>query len=86
MYQSSFLRRCLLYARRAAVLDHIEHVLRVGGEEVAAIGTDYDGMIVPPGDLPDVTDHPLLVQDMLDRGWSEARIRRVLGGNALRVV
>ncbi len=86
MYQSSFLERVLIYARRSRILDHLEHVIRVGGEEVAAIGTDYDGMIIPPGDLPDVTAHPLLVQDMLDRGWPERRIRRVLGENYLRVV
>jgi membrane dipeptidase len=86
MYQSQFLAPVLLYARRSHILDHLEHVIRVGGEEAAAIGTDYDGAIVPPGDLPDITHHPRLVQDMLDRGWSEDRIRRVLGGNALRVL
>lgn len=86
MYQSSFLAPAWIYARRSAILDHLEHVCRVGGEACAAIGTDYDGMIVPPGDLPDVTAHPLLVQDMLDRGWSERRIRGILGENYLRVV
>lgn len=86
MYQSNFLDRTLLYARRSRILDHLEHVITVGGEEAAAIGTDYDGAIVPPGDLPCVTHHPRLVQDMLDRGWPEDRIRRVLGGNYLRVV
>jgi len=86
MYQSNFLQPTLLYARRGAILDHIEHVIRVAGEDAAAIGTDYDGAIVPPGDLPCVTHHPKLVQDMLDRGWSEERIRKVLGQNYLRVV
>ena len=86
MYQSSFLAPVWIYAKRSAILDHLEHIIRVGGEGCAAIGTDYDGMIVPPGDLPDVTAHPLLVQDMLDRGWREARIRAVLGENYLRVL
>ena len=86
IYQSSFLESVRVWGHRAAILDHLEHVLEVGGEQVGAIGTDYDGMIVPPGDLPDVTAHPLLVQDMLERGWSEDRIRGVLGGNYLRVV
>jgi len=86
MYQSNFLAPVWWMCERARILDHLEHLLDVGGEGIAAIGTDYDGMIVPPHDLPDVTDHPLLVQDMLDRGWSEARIRGVLGGNYLRVV
>ncbi len=85
MYQSSFLapgRSC----PRSAIVDHLEHILRVGGEGVAAIGTDYDGMILPPDDLPDVTHHPKLVQDMLDRGWSVDRIQGILGKNYLRVV
>jgi membrane dipeptidase len=86
LYHSLFLAPVLLTCSRSAILDHLEHVIRIGGEEVAAIGTDYDGMIVPPRDLRDVTHQPQLVQDMIDRGWPEVRIRRVLGLNALRVV
>lgn len=86
MYQSSFLDKKLLYCSRCRILDHMEHVMGLVGERFAAIGTDYDGMIVPPHDLPDVTSHPMLVQDMLDRGWSEPTIRGVLGENYLRVV
>ncbi|MCB9674182.1 MAG: membrane dipeptidase [Alphaproteobacteria bacterium] len=86
MYQSRFLAPVRYACSRSAILDHIEHVLAVAGEGSAAIGTDYDGMITPPHDLLDVTHHPLLVQDMLDRGWSEARIRGVLGESYLRVV
>jgi len=86
LYHSPFLAPVLLTCSRAKIIDHLEHVIRVGGEESAAIGTDYDGMIVPPRDLRDVTHQPLLVQDMLDRGWPETRIRRVLGLNYLRVL
>lgn len=86
MYQSSFLEPVLGWGARRAILDHLEHVIRVAGEPFAAIGTDYDGAIVPPGDLGDVTQQVRLVQDMLDRKWSPDRIRRVLGGNYLRVV
>jgi membrane dipeptidase len=71
---------------RARILDHLERLIDVAGEASAAIGTDYDGMITPPHDLTDVVEHPRLVQDMLDRGWSEARVRRVLGENYLAVV
>jgi membrane dipeptidase len=86
IYQSSFLERRFLRGRRGAILDHLQHVVDVAGEDFAALGTDYDGLIVPPADLPDVTHHPVLVQDMLDRGWSERRIRKILGQNYLRVV
>jgi membrane dipeptidase len=86
LYHSHFLAPVLLACSRTKIVEHLEHVIQVGGEEAAAIGTDYDGMILPPHDLRDVTHQPLLVQDMLDRGWSEQRIRRVLGLNVLRVI
>jgi membrane dipeptidase len=86
IYASNFLEKHLLHGTRAAIVDHLEHIVDLVGDDYAAIGTDYDGMIIPPKDLPDVTDHPLLVQDMLDRNWSPKRIRKVLGENYLRVV
>lgn len=86
IYHTMFLGQSMWRGRRAAIVDHLQHVVDLVGEDHAAIGTDYDGLIVPPRDLPDVTAHPLLVQDMLDRGWSPDRIRKVLGGNYLRVV
>ncbi|MAC27482.1 MAG: hypothetical protein CMH59_13545, partial [Myxococcales bacterium] len=47
---------------------------------------DYDGAISPPPDVPTLFELPKLVQLMLDRGWSDARVRKILGGNFLRVV
>jgi membrane dipeptidase len=87
IYQGNFLADVPVgfASPRAAILDHLEHLIDVAGEDAAALGSDYDGMITPPSDLPDVTHHPVLVGDMLARGWSEARIRKVLGENALRV-
>jgi len=65
------------------VLDHMEHVIRVAGEDAVALGTDYDGAIVPPPDLRSGVSYVRLVHKMLDRGWSEARVRKVLGANFL---
>ncbi len=86
MYQSNFLAPVWYSCHRARIVDHLAHIIDVVGDDYAAIGTDYDGWIVPPHDLTDVTHHPKLVQDMLDRGWTEARIRKILGENYLRVV
>ncbi|MFP5320126.1 MAG: dipeptidase [Acidimicrobiia bacterium] len=69
-----------------AVLRHLEHVVAVGGEGAAALGSDWDGMIVTPRDMPTAADLPVLVAGMLGRGWPESRIRAVLGANYLRVV
>ncbi|MBT8494428.1 MAG: dipeptidase, partial [Deltaproteobacteria bacterium] len=66
------------------VIDHLEHVIDVVGEDFAAIGSDYDGAITPPRDLRSGESYPLLVAEMLSRGWSTGRIEKVLGGNFLR--
>ena len=68
------------------VMEHLEHVVRVAGEDAAGLGSDYDGAITPPSDLAGVDCWPRLVQRMLEAGWSEERIRKVLGGNFLRVL
>lgn len=86
VFHSAYLEPRLLGGRRAAILDHVEHVLAVAGEGSAALGSDFDGFIVPPADLADVTGIGDLVQDMLERRWTEARIRGVLGESYLRVV
>ncbi|MCB9786562.1 MAG: membrane dipeptidase [Deltaproteobacteria bacterium] len=68
------------------VVEHLAHIVDVAGEDTASLGSDYDGAITPPPDLRDGLAWPRLVQRMLDRGWSEARIRKILGGNALRAL
>lgn len=84
IYQAAFIGRNPLDYGIAQVVDHMEHVIRVVGDEHLALGSDYDGTVILPRDLPDVTFQPRLVAEMLARGWSEDRIRRVLGANALR--
>ena len=69
-----------------AIVRHLEHTIAVGGEGVAALGSDWDGMIVTPRDMPTALELPVLVDRMLTRGWKPDRIARVLGGNALRLV
>lgn len=68
------------------VVEHLEHVIKVGGEDCAAIGSDYDGLIRPPKDLESGEHYPLLVGKMLDRGWTEERIAKILSGNFLRAM
>jgi membrane dipeptidase len=86
MYHRGFLGRPSRKVGAEAVVRHLEHAIAVGGEEVAALGSDWDGMIVPPRDMPTVSELPVLVDHMLRRGWRPDRVARVLGGNWLRVV
>lgn len=68
------------------VVDHLDHIVNIGGEDTPAIGTDFDGMITPPADLAGYHHFPRLVHALLDRRWPESRIRKVLGANALQVM
>ena len=68
------------------IVDHLEHLINIGGETIAAIGTDFDGAISAPTDLKTVDQFPVLIEYMLQRGWSETRIHNVLGENFLRVL
>jgi membrane dipeptidase len=86
MYHRGFLGRPPWKVGAEAIVRHLEHAMAVGGEDIAALGSDWDGMIVPPRDMPTCLELPVLVDRMLARGWQEPRIRRVLGANALRVI
>lgn len=68
-----------------AVADHIDHVVQLlGNADHVAYGTDFDGATPPPG-LEDVTKLPNLTAELLRRGYSEADMAKILGGNYLRV-
>ena len=60
--------------------------LAVGGVECVALGSDWDGGIVPVEGLGDVTGLPRVTRVMLERGHSPDLIRKALGENALRVL
>jgi membrane dipeptidase len=66
------------------VADHIEHVARVGGDDCVALGSDFDGFMPLPRGLRDAADLPRLTELLWRRGWREARLTKLLGGNAIR--
>ncbi len=86
MFQSSFLGDPVWGGRAESVVRHLEHIVNTVGEDHASLGSDFDGAITPPRDLRTCLELPRLVQIMLDRGWNEGRVRKLLGGNALRAV
>jgi membrane dipeptidase len=67
-------------------LDHVEHVIRVGGADAIALGSDFDGMILPVQGMEDVTVYPRITQALLARGQPREVVRKALGENALRVI
>lgn len=70
----------------SAVLDNIDHAVKVVGIDHVGLGSDFDGV---GGELPEglrtVADYPNLISGLLDRGYSEEDIGKILGGNLLRV-
>jgi membrane dipeptidase len=86
MFHRGFLTRPARRAAAADVARHVAHVVNVGGEDCAAIGSDFDGMIVPPADLADVRALPTLVRALLDAGLPAPTVAKILGANYLRVV
>jgi len=68
------------------VADHVEHIARVAGVEHVGIGSDFDGVSLLPERLDSVDDYPNLTQVLVDRGWSDADLRKLLGENLLRVL
>ncbi|HWE39616.1 MAG TPA: dipeptidase [Isosphaeraceae bacterium] len=68
----------------ADVADHIDHIVKVAGIDHVGIGSDFDGIAVWPVGLEDVSCFPRLTEELLRRGYSEADVHKVLGGNLLR--
>lgn len=65
------------------VVEHIEHVIAVGGEDAVGIGADFDGIEDPPVGFEDVSLYPKISEELLRRGHSEAQVKKVLGENFL---
>jgi membrane dipeptidase len=76
----------LPYATLDGVLDHIDHVVKLIGIDHVGIGSDYDGVGDSlPTDLKDVSTYPNLIQGLLNRGYSDKNIIKILSGNFMRV-
>ncbi|MEQ8784713.1 MAG: membrane dipeptidase [Pirellulaceae bacterium] len=68
------------------VVDHIDHIVRVAGIDHVGLGSDFDGVSKLPRQLEDVSTYPLITQELLNRGYTEAEIHKILSGNLLRVM
>jgi membrane dipeptidase len=73
-------------ATLSQVADHIDHVRKAAGIDHVGIGSDFDGIDFGPEGLEDVSRFPDLVAELIRRGYSDADVRKLLGGNLLRVM
>lgn len=68
--------------------DHIDHIKKVAGIDHVGLGSDFDGFGVRPGSgvvMEDAGEFPKLTDELVSRGYSEADIKKILGGNWLRL-
>jgi membrane dipeptidase len=70
----------------ARVADHIEHVVRVSGHDHVGIGGDLDGIPYGVERLDSADGYPLLFAELMRRGWSDANLAKLAGGNVLRAL
>ncbi|HLV86483.1 MAG TPA: dipeptidase [Candidatus Sulfotelmatobacter sp.] len=70
----------------SALIDHIDHIAKVAGIDHVGLGSDFDGVAgATPQGIDSAADLPKITQALLDRGYSAADIKKILGGNLLRV-
>lgn len=71
----------------AMVADHIDHIAKVAGVDYVGLGSDFDGVgLTLPEGLGGVDTYPALLAEMLRRGWRDADLAKLAGGNILRVM
>lgn len=66
------------------VADHIDHLKAIGGVEVIALGSDFDGLIKPPADIPNSSKLGVIWDELRRRGYTEPEIAMIRGENFLR--
>jgi len=68
------------------LIDHIDHIAKVAGVDHVGLGSDFDGVSgATPQGMDSAADLPRITQALLDRGYSAGDIKKILGGNLLRV-
>lgn len=70
----------------AKLVDHIDYIVKLVGDDYVGIGSDYDGVSSLPVGLDDVTTYPKITEELMRRGYSKKSIKKILGGNVMRVM
>jgi membrane dipeptidase len=68
------------------IADHIEHVAKVAGHDHVGIGADLDGIDSTPTGMTGVETYPRLFAELIRRGWSDANLAKLAGGNVMRAL
>ena len=68
-----------------SLIDHFDHIIKVAGIDHVGIGTDFDGIPVPPDGIDSAADLPKITAALMARGYSAEDMKKILGGNLLHV-
>jgi len=68
------------------LIDHIDYIAKLVGVDYVGIGSDFDGINLTPKELDDVSTYPLITKALVERGYSQKDINKILGQNFLRVL
>jgi membrane dipeptidase len=69
----------------SSLIDHFDHIIRVAGIDHVGIGTDFDGISALPEGIDSVADLPKITVALMARGYTAEDMKKILGGNLLRV-
>jgi membrane dipeptidase len=67
------------------IIEHIDHAVKLVGADHVGLGSDFDGANMPYG-MEDASHLPRITDALLKKGYSDSDIRKILGGNTLRVM
>jgi len=73
-------------ATLGGVVDHIDHIVELVGPDHVGLGSDFDGIPSTPEGLEDVTMMPGITRELVKRGYGEEDVRKILGGNHVRLI
>ncbi len=76
----------LTHATVQGVVDHVDHIVGLVGSNHVGLGSDFDGIPYTPVGLEDVTKMPNITAELVKRSYSEEDIKKILGGNHLRLI
>ena len=68
------------------LMNHLDYIVKMIGVDHVGIGSDFDGVNSLPEQLDDVTCYPVITKELLKRGYSKKDVRKILGGNFLRLL
>ena len=80
------LRETLPRARFGSLIDHIDHVAKVAGIDHVGLGSDFDGFPILPEGMESAADLPKITAALVERGYTAEQMKKLLGGNVLRVM